>query len=352
MNNRMRSAGITLAIALLGLAGCSSTPPWQSNWGHASSWSRFFGQKRTATSDFSIAPGGMPATDPLTSATQSVNKSLKAAGDRVASAFVVKPKVIPAYDPSNLSSRPEQLTPALYVHAAQLSEKQGAIVQATRQYEKALELDPTNVNTLVAMARFCDRQGQTDEALRRYQQARGLAPANTIVLNDLGLFYARHGNPDAALEALDQAVRLDSRNVRYRNNLAAALVESRRVAEAIDVLRGVHPEATALFNTACLLALKNQTQPATALLEQSLRIDPSQPEALEMLHEFRAQSLVAQAAVPPQNWPAVSPDLPLATRLETASRPRSNVWESTPAYEHGYEPVESASLPRKLPAPE
>jgi len=351
MNNRMRSAGIVLAIALLGFAGCSSAPPWQSGWGQASSSYRFFGRKRTATPDFSVAPGGVPATDPLTSATESVHKTLKAAGDKVASAFELKPKVIPANDPSNLSSRPEQLTPALYIQAARLSENQGAIVQATRQYEKALELDPNNVNTLVAMARFCDRQGRPDEALRRYQQARGLAPENTIVLNDLGLFHARHGNPEAALEALDQAVHLDSRNVRYRNNLAAALVESRRVSEAVDVLRGVHPEATALFNAACLLALKDQTQPAAALLEQSLRIDPAQGAAREMLQALRAELLAAQSGMSPQGWPAVSPDIPLATRLETASR-RSTVWESTPADEQGYEPIESASLPRKLPAAE
>lgn len=349
MNNRTRYTGVMLAVVLLVFSGCSSTWPWHSDWGRSSSWSSLFAQKPTSPG-LAVSPGGIPATNPVTSATQSVANSFKAAGDKVASALDVKPKVIPANDPSKLSSRPEQLTPALYVQAAQLSENQGATSQAKRQYEKALELDPRDVNTLVAMARFCDRQGQADEALRRYQQAHKLAPANTIVLNDLGLFHARHGNLDAALEALDQAVRLDSRNVRYRNNLAATMIEARRVAEAVDVLRVVHPEAVALFNTACLLAMKNETQPAAALLEQSLRIDPSQVAAREMLQQLRSAPQFTPSGIPPQGQPAVARNAPLGAPLETASRRNSTVWESTSAYDGAYRPFDLQDLPRKLPA--
>ena len=245
------------------------------------------------------------------------------------------------------------MTPALYVQAAQYSENQGTIAQAKQQFERALELDPRNVNTLIAFARFHDRQGNADEALRRYQQARSLAPTNTMVLNDLGLFHARRGDLAASLDALQQAVRLDPRNVRYRNNLAAALIESKRVSEAVDVLRTVHPEATALFNVACLLSMKNETQQAASLLEQSLRIDPSLVAASQMLQGIRNRdTMLAQPAMPPSGDEAATLNAPLQSRLETAYRSRPQVWESTPAHDRSAGTLEPDDLPRKLPKPE
>lgn len=348
MNDRTRIMEAIVAAVLLGFCSCSTAPPWQSAWGSSSGWSNPF-RSASAAPSFSGSPGATSAADPLASATQSVNEAFKAAGDKVASAFEVKPKVVPANDPAKLSSQPEHLTPEIYVQAAQLSENQGAIAQAQRQYDKALELAPGDVHTLVAVARFYDRQGQADQALQRYEQARGLAPNNPIVLNDLGLFHVRHGNLDAALQALNQAVRLDSQNVRYRNNLAAALIEAQRVTEAVNVLRGVHPEATALFNTACLLAMKNDTSAAATLLEQSLRVDPTHQAAREMLQALRPETLVARAATPPQGPILMSADPYTPAALETASRPRATVWESTPVDDGAYQDYELQALPRKLP---
>ncbi len=347
MNNGMRSAGAAVASLLLAFAGCAPTLPWERDWGASTSSSSLGGVTHP-----SLTAAAPPAANPFTAASQSVNKAFKSAGDKVAAALDVQPKVIPADDPAKLSSRPEQLTPALYVQAAQWSENQGTIEQAEQQFERALALDPRNVNTLIAFARFHDRQGNADEALRRYQQARSLAPTNTTVLNDLGLFHARRGDLAASLDALQQAVRLDPRNVRYRNNLAAALIESKRVSEAVDVLRTVHPEATALFNVACLLSMKNETQQAASLLEQSLRIDPSLVAASQMLQGIRNRdTMLAQPAMPPRGE-AATLNAPLQSRLETAYRSRPQVWESTPARDRSAGTFEPEDLPRKLPKPE
>ncbi len=357
MNNRMRSAGAAVTSCVLALAGCTSSPPWERDWGSASSPSGLSVQAGSATGathpSLSAAPNSAPAGNPLTAATHSVGQAFKSAGDKVATALEIEPKVIPADDPAKLSTRPEQLTPALYVQAAQLSESRGSTAQAQQQYEKALELDPYNVTTLVAVARFHDRQGNADEALRRYQLARNLAPNNTTVLNDLGLFHVRRGDTAAALDALQQAVRLDPRNVRYRNNLAAVLIESQRVSEAVDVLRIVHPEATALFNVACLLSMKQETQQAAGLLEQALRIDPSLVAARDMLRQLRpAETLLAQSTVAPRSDEPTTRDVPWTPRLETASRSRPQVWESTPARDPYAGLLGRDDAPRKLPRPE
>lgn len=357
MNDWKPRAGAAWVCLLLLTAGCTWRMPWERDWGQSTSLSSFFDRDHSSLTgspskggvtrpSLAAAPSGASAASSLTAATQSVTNAFKSAGEKVSSALEVKPKVIPAADPAKLSSRPERLTPALYVQAAEWSEKQGAIPAAKQQYEKALQLDPRDVNALLAFARFQDRQGNGDEALRLYQQAQAVAPTNTTVLNDLGLFHARRGNTGESLEMLQQAVRLDPRNVRYRNNLAAALIESRRVAEAIDVLRAVHPEATALFNAAYLLSLKNETQQSAALLEQSLRIDPSLVAAQDMLRTLRGSA-------PPNSSPDMPPtemrDGAEGPELNTAFRSRVQVWESTPRREAPQELPTSNLAPRNLP---
>ncbi|NLF73369.1 MAG: tetratricopeptide repeat protein [Candidatus Anammoximicrobium sp.] len=369
MNNRKPLARVLWLCFLLFAAGCSSPLPWERDWGRSgsTSLSGFFNPDRASLAgnpshsatmhpSAAAAPSGAAAASPLsaatqsvTKATQSVTKAFKSAGEKVSSALDVKPKVIPASDPAKLSSAPARLTPALYVQAAQLSENQGAVEHARQQYEKALQLDPRDVNALIAFARFQDRQGNGDQALQLYHRAQGLAPTNTTVLNDLGLFHARRGNLSASLESFQTAVRLEPRNVRYRNNLAAALIESGRVAEGVDALRAVHPEATALFNAACLLSQKNQTQEAAALLEESLRIDPSLVAAQDMLQKLRGPAATI-----------ASPDRPPAERhggqdgpeLNTAFRNRIQVWESTARREVSPQLSSSNVLPRKLPSVE
>lgn len=353
MNNPVQRAKAAWACVLLLAAGCTSPAPWERPWGQSTSLAGFFGQDPSSSASTpprggvtrpsqTATPSGLPAANPMVAASQSVTGAFKSVGEKFSSALEVKPKVIPAADPSKLSSRPEHLSPTLYLRAAQLSESQGAIPAARQQYEKALELAPHDVNTLIAFARFLDRHDQPDQALRLYQQARAAAPANTMVLNDLGLFYARRGNLTASLEVLHQAVRLDPRNVRYRNNLAAALIETRRVTEAIAVLKGVYPEATALYNAAYLLSLQNETQQAAALLEQSLRINPSLVAATDMLRQLRspAPSLAA---------PAISPRAADGPAWNTAMRDRAQIWESRAADNASASLTTSGLSPRKLP---
>lgn len=361
MNNPILRVRLVWTCVLLLFAGCAWRMPWERDWGQATSLASFFGQDPNAfasapsrsgvtrPSQFA-APRGLPSNNPMVAASQSVTSAFKSAGEKVSSALEVKPKVIPAADPSKLSSPPEHLSPAIYVQAAQLSESQGAIPAARQQYERALGLNPQDVNTLIAFARFEDRHDQVQEALRLYQQARAAAPTNTVVLNDLGLFHARRGNLAASLEALEQAVRLDPRNVRYRNNLAAALIESRRVSEAIDVLKVVWPEATALFNAACLLSMQNETQQAAALLEQSLRIDPSLVAAQDMLRQLRGPA--PSFAAPSFATPAIRPNAVDGPQVSTAMRNPVQVWESRPSESASAALTTSQLWPRKLPSVE
>ncbi len=275
--------------------------PWERDWGKSTSLSGFFGQEASSVSGLPTLAGhhaAEPNGDAQRLAGRQSDRRRHPIGHRRFQVRRRKGLVRAGHqaqgDPCHRSRQAVQ--PAGASHARALFASRPVVRESRRglrppgsNTRKRLELDPQDVNALIAFARFHDRQGNGDEALRLYQQAQALAPTNTTVSNDLGLFYARRGNLDASLNALQQAVRLDPHNVRYRNNLAATLIASHRVPEAIAVLREVHPEATALFNAACLLSLNHETQQAASLLEESLRIDPSLAAAQEELRDPRSQ---------------------------------------------------------------
>jgi Tfp pilus assembly protein PilF len=197
-------------------------------------------------------------------------------------------------DPARLDSPPEQLTSALYVRAAAWSEHQGATAKARQQYEKALELEPRNVKTILLLARFHDRQKNDSEASRWYARARELEPNNALVLNDIGLFHARRREFQPALEALEQAVRLTPRNVRYHNNLAGVLVQAGRPNDAVTSLQRVHGDTIANLNVGNFLYMEKDFSRAALYLRRAQQLDPSLVAARDLLS--RIDEAVAQVA--------------------------------------------------------
>jgi Flp pilus assembly protein TadD len=278
---RLIATAVTLSLGFA--AGCASDSTFD--------LSRDTSSRSSAGGDRSIWGSGdrsVAASTPSSSAspTASVSRVFRQVSTSVSNAFDRESPTASATDPSQLSSRPESLSPSLYVRAAAWSEDQGAISKAQQQYAKALELDPKNVKTLVAFARFHDRQGHDNEALQLYRQAHDLAPNDVVVLNDVGLFQARRRNFAPALEALQQAVQSQPRNIRYRNNLAGVLVQAGRADEAVRVLRGVHSEAVANLNVGHFLYLEKNHAEATAYFRQAAMLDPSLVAARDMLDQL------------------------------------------------------------------
>ena len=261
--------------------------------------------------------------------------AFQTASHRIPYATGQKPKMKPDADSVNLSNMPEQLSPILFVRGAAFSESKGKMAEAQQQYEKALQLDPNNITTLVAYARFRDRIGDSDQAVEVYQRARSVQPQNATVWNDLGLCHARRGEIERALGAMQQAVALSHDNVRYRNNLAAVLVQADRTDDAVHELQKVHPPAVANHNVACLL-LRLRNQPLAAeYLRRAVSIDPSLARAQTMLVRMgeadrntpRGQRSSGQKPVvmPP------GPGQPQRTNVPVnAQNFRTSPWESAP----------------------
>lgn len=318
------------AAALSLFVGCTASSP--------------FGTRPSTAADQGVATGyGYGATSPTANAGST---KLKSMGDKISDALTIKPKVVSADDPVKLNSQPKDVPASLYTQAAWYAERQGNTTAAVSQYEKALERDPRDVTTLISYARFLDRSGKSDDALRIYQRAQSVASNYAPLWNDLGLFYARRSDSQRAMEALNQAVALQPNNLRYRNNLAAVLVETQRPQDAVQQLERLQPPAIARHNVGYLLYLQHKPEAAAEYFSQALRLDPSLTQAQQMLSQLRA---------PVDAMPVGASPAPSASANATRERqPLGRVAQITPRLDRGVVPTGDGRLPvaegpRRLP---
>lgn len=276
---------------------------------------------------------------PAAPAGSSIGTKMKQMGDKVSDSLTIKPKVIPANDPIKLSSQPKPVPAMLFVQAAWNAERQGNDAVAASQYAKALERDPRALVTLISYARFLDRTGKPEEALRIYHQAQTVDPRHAPLWNDLGLFHARRNELAAASQALNQAVLLQPGNLRYRNNLAAVLIESQRPEDAVREFEKVHSPAVARHNVGYLLYLQKRNELAADYFAAALRLDPTLASAQQMLAQLkpRDSELVGSAGQnAPQNnggpsQPAVGEPFPTSPAHNRAAWPAKTTPDTQPA---------------------
>jgi tetratricopeptide (TPR) repeat protein len=127
---------------------------------------------------------------------------------------------------------------------------------AVREYERAIRLDPANIEALVNLAFALQQTGRDDSALTVYRRALALDPHEATAFFSLGNMLARRGDVAAALEAYDRAAALNPR-------LTAA-----QLARAQGY------------------ALAGRADQARAALLQVLEFEPRNQSALEMLRRL------------------------------------------------------------------
>ncbi len=218
----------------------------------------------------------------------------------VSGTMATKPLVsAPEDDPLRLDRMPKKIGPDVYVAAARLFENSSKFAEAEGKYQEALQASPNHQNALVGLARLYDRQGQPQRAIEVYQKAIQAHPTSALVYNDLGLCFRRQRQLDKAVVALKKAVELNEENAKYRNNLAAALVDAGRPGEAYEQFAVVNAPAVAHYNVAYILQQKGQSAEATQHLQQALKHDASLAVAREALAHITGETGAARAAAEP-----------------------------------------------------
>ncbi|MCE9604313.1 MAG: tetratricopeptide repeat protein [Planctomycetia bacterium] len=218
--------------------------------------------------------------------------------------------VVAEDDPVSLVSKQAPAGATLYISLAKLQHKAGNTESAIEQYQKALEVEPKNLQALLGLAHLYDNVGDYPNAIKSYKAAVKAHEDSAAAFNDLGLCYARSKNLPESITALKRAVELDETKALYRNNLAKVYVESDRAPEAYKILVGAHGEAVAHYNVGYMLNDRGQKTQALEHFKTAAKLDPKLKPAqqwVELLSKGESQSRTV--VVPPPAAPVVVPSL-------------------------------------------
>lgn len=129
--------------------------------------------------------------------------------------------------------------------------KSGDLERARIAFERSLELDSTNVKTLLNLGRVLLDQGNADDAWERVSTAVSLDTTSAEVRRMMGRVETARGERDSAITSYRVALSIDSADSWSMNNLGLLLIDEGRYSEALPPLaRAVElrPEAPAFAN--------------------------------------------------------------------------------------------------------
>jgi tetratricopeptide (TPR) repeat protein len=153
---------------------------------------------------------------------------------------------------------------ALYAYANQTRDPR-YLTDAVRFLKRAVEADPKDRSAIVSLANALFDMGQLGDAARfaeartYYQKALDLDPKDVNARTDLGLtyYFAEPSDPQSAIREYRRSLEIDPRHEQTLQNLATALIKTGNRKEAektIETLRSVNPKNPALADLEALLA--------------------------------------------------------------------------------------------------
>jgi tetratricopeptide (TPR) repeat protein len=180
---------------------------------------------------------------------------------------------------------------------------------------KALEQDEQHGLAWHILAICREKAADFASALQCYERALQLAPDNPEIANDLGRLAVRLDMPALAEKLFTHYLLRNPGSIDGVNNLACALREQHRFAEAVEVLRPsiyAYPESALLWNTlGTVVGEQGDIAQAVTFFEEALRVDPSFHRARYNLANARVELDDPAGAIPDFEAAAAS------ARLET-----------------------------------
>jgi protein O-mannosyl-transferase len=154
----------------------------------------------------------------------------------------------------------------------------GRLNEAMAEYRRALELEPNNAETHDKLGGILLRQGQLNEAIGCFQKALELQPDNVSTLVNLGCALVQQNQPDAAMVCYQKALAIDPENAPAHSNLGNILFRRGLVDEAVEHYRRAlksQPDYTDAHNNlgVALLTL-GKADEALAHWREAVKIDP------------------------------------------------------------------------------
>jgi protein O-GlcNAc transferase len=157
--------------------------------------------------------------------------------------------------------------------------QQGKYDEAAQEFERALQIRPTDTNALSNLGNIYFYAGDYDTAIERYRQAVSLKPDYAEAHSNLGNLLLLKGRVDEALFHCRESVRLKPEFPGGYLNLGNALREKAQVDESIasyrQVLRLLPDNPDAHSNLAGLFKDQGDIEQATVHYKQAVRLKPS-----------------------------------------------------------------------------
>lgn len=114
---------------------------------------------------------------------------------------------------------------------------------AIAEYEKALAIDPNDLDTLQSLGRLSLDMGDGETAEGYFVKALDLKPSDPQSLAGLARIYVATGETDKAIDALEQVVQSQGSSRRYLDPLAQAYTEAGRHDDAAEIFRQLMEDA-------------------------------------------------------------------------------------------------------------
>jgi tetratricopeptide (TPR) repeat protein/predicted Ser/Thr protein kinase len=152
----------------------------------------------------------------------------------------------------------------------------GKYDEALKQYQQAVDLQPTNDIAFAGLALAYERLNRLDEAEKTYRQAISLRPSSAGGYNALGGFYSRHARYSEAADMFSQMVSLAPSSYAGYTNWGSMYVQQGQYQKALPLLEravAIRPGAEGFSNLATAYFQLRKYPDAARTYEAAAKLD-------------------------------------------------------------------------------
>jgi Flp pilus assembly protein TadD len=174
--------------------------------------------------------------------------------------------------------------------------------QAFPQFQRALDINPDDVEAMNELGVAVMEQGRTDQAIALFGRALGIAPNHAETHINMGVALLQKGQPEKAADHFEHAAQIEPGNAKARKDLATAYIQEGQWADAVAQFQraaAIEPDnPDTLYGLGSALARAGRADEATAQFRRVLEIDEGNPGAhfhlaLALLKDGKVDDAVA-----------------------------------------------------------
>ncbi len=152
----------------------------------------------------------------------------------------------------------------------------GKYEDANKEFLKAEDIDPSNVDAYQGQANAYTKQGKLDEAESIYKKVIKLRPDYWLGYSHLGIFYFSQGKYKEAAGQFEQVIKLTPQNAGAYRNLGAMYYYLDQKADAIVMFKRsleIEPDYSVYSNLATLYYYEGLYSDAATMYEKALKME-------------------------------------------------------------------------------